>query len=45
MYCYYFESLATTIREYKTLKMSEFYRFAPILINPSQASSSINIKL
>ena len=45
MYCYFFESLATTIREFKTLKMSEFYRFAPILLNPTKASGNNVIKL
>lgn len=45
MHCYYFESLATTIREYKTLKMSEFYRFAPILLNPCKVSASTEIKI
>lgn len=34
MNCYYFESLATTIREYKTIKSIEFFRMAPILLNP-----------
>ena len=38
MFCYHFESLATSVREYKTIKMSEFFRFAPILINPSRAA-------
>lgn len=35
MYCYHFENLATTVREYKSLRMSEFYGMAPILLNPS----------
>jgi hypothetical protein len=29
--------LATTVREYRTLKMSEFYGMAPILLQPSLA--------
>lgn len=37
LHCYHFENLATTVREFKTLKMSEFYRMAPILIQPSMA--------
>ena len=37
MYCYHFENLASTIKEYKTLKMSEFFRMAPIIFNPSLA--------
>ena len=27
MYCYAIESLATSVREYKTLRLSEFYKF------------------
>ena len=34
MYVYMFESLATTFREYKTLRMSEFYGMSQILLNP-----------
>ena len=34
MYVYMYESLATTFREYKTLRMSEFYGMSQILINP-----------
>ena len=34
MYIYVFESLATTFREYKTLRMSEFYGMSDILLNP-----------
>jgi len=37
MHCYHFENLATTVREYKTLKMCEFYKMAPILLYPSLA--------
>ncbi len=28
------ESLSTTIREYKTLRMSEFYGMADVIVNP-----------
>lgn len=35
MHCYHLESLATTIREFKTLKMSEFCKMAPILHQPT----------
>jgi hypothetical protein len=35
--CYLFDNLATTVREFKTLKMSEFYRMSPILLMPSLA--------
>lgn len=34
MYVYVYESLATTFREYKTLRMSEFYGMSDILLNP-----------
>lgn len=37
MHCYHYENLATTVREYRTLKMCEFFSMAPILLNPSQA--------
>lgn len=40
MYCYHFESLATTLREYRTLKMSEFFRMSPILVHPKKASEN-----
>lgn len=32
LYCYHFESLSTTVREYKTLKQMEFCMMAPILL-------------
>lgn len=34
MYVYIYESLATTFREYKTIRMSEFYGMTDILMNP-----------
>ena len=34
MYVYQFESLASTFREYKTIRMSEFYAMSDILVNP-----------
>lgn len=34
MYVYSYESLATTFREYKTLRMCEFYGMSDILLNP-----------
>lgn len=37
--CYRFESLSTTIREYRTLKMSEFCKMAPILHQPTLSLS------
>ena len=33
-YVYNLEGLATTFREYKTIKMCEFYGMADILMNP-----------
>ena len=35
MHCYHLESLATTFREYKTLKMAEFCKMAPIIMQPT----------
>lgn len=37
LHCYHYESLSTTVREFRTLKMSEFYKMAPILVQPSMA--------
>ena len=37
LYCYHYENLSTTVREYKTLKMSEFYKMAPLILNPTTA--------
>ena len=34
MHVYQIESLSTNIREYKTLRMSEFYGLAPTILNP-----------
>ena len=34
LYVYMYESMATTFREYKTIRMSEFYGMSQILINP-----------
>jgi len=34
LYVYCYESLATTFREYKTLRMSEFYGMADIILTP-----------
>lgn len=42
MYCYHYENFATTVREYKTLKMCEFYKMAPILLYPTLALSNKN---
>lgn len=37
MHVYMIESLATTIREYKTLRMSEFYGLADTIIDPQKS--------
>ena len=37
LHCYHFEKLSTTVREYKTLRMSEFFGMAPLLQQPSLA--------
>ena len=34
MYVYQFESLASTLREYRTIRMSEFFAMSDILVNP-----------
>lgn len=33
-YVYHYESLATTFREYRTLRMSEFYGMSEVLVDP-----------
>jgi len=35
LWCYHYESLSTTIREFRTLKQSEFCKMAPILLQPT----------
>ena len=39
IFCYHFESLSTTIREFKTLKMIEFSKMAPIIFQPTLSLS------
>ena len=39
LYVYVYESLATTFREYKTLRMSEFYAMSEILLKPQPQKS------
>ena len=34
---YYFDSLSTTVREFRTIKCSEFYPTADIIINPQRS--------
>jgi len=35
MHCYHLESLSTTVREFRTLKQTEFCKMAPILLQPT----------
>jgi hypothetical protein len=37
IYVYLLDSLATTIREFKTLRMSEFYPLSETILNPQSA--------
>jgi hypothetical protein len=39
---YMIESLATTIREYKTLRMSEFYGMSETILNPKKALMKVH---
>lgn len=34
MHCYVVESLSTTVREFKTMRMVEFYGLSNIIFNP-----------
>jgi len=34
MWCYFFDSLSTTIREFKTIKRSEFFPAVDLILNP-----------
>jgi hypothetical protein len=34
MHVYYFDSLSTTIREFRTIKCCEFYDYADFILNP-----------
>jgi hypothetical protein len=35
MWCYFFDSLSTTIREFKTIKRSEFFPAVDLILNPA----------
>lgn len=37
LYVYVVESLASSIREYRTLRMSEFYGHAPLILDPRKS--------
>ena len=39
MCCYHYENLATTVREYKTLRLSEFFRMTPVIMQPGRAAN------
>ena len=41
MHVYMYESMATTFREYKTIRMSEFYGMSQILIKPQPGPKAI----
>jgi hypothetical protein len=36
MHCQKLEKLGSVLREYKTLRMCEFYRIAPLILNPKE---------
>lgn len=40
LYCYFFDSLLTTVREFRTIKCSEFYKTAKFILNPTLALAS-----
>jgi len=40
-YCYFFDSLLTTVREFRTIKCCEFYATSEIILNPTRALESI----
>lgn len=42
LHVYLLDSLATTIREYKTLRMSEFYPLSETILNPQSALSHLH---
>lgn len=44
MYVYMYESLATTFREYKTIRMSEFYGMTNILLYPQPPKALVPAK-
>jgi len=37
VFAYYFDSLMTTIREFRTIKCCEFFKTGDIILNPSLA--------
>ena len=41
MHCYYFDSLTTIVREFLTIKKSEFYEVHDIILNPVKALTEI----
>ena len=44
LYCYYFDSLMTTVREFRTIKCSEFYATSKIILNPVKTLQKIAAK-
>ena len=41
LHCYYFDSLTTIVREFLTIKKSEFYAVHDIIMNPVLALINI----
>lgn len=35
LHCYFYENISTIVREYKTLRVSEFLRMTPLILWPS----------
>ena len=44
LFCYYFDSLLTTVREFRTIKCCEFYATSKIILNPKVALAKIQSK-
>jgi hypothetical protein len=40
MHCYYFDSLSTSVREFKTIKRSEFFPGIDSILNPDSLINS-----
>lgn len=38
LHCYFYENISTIIREYKTMRMSEFLRMTPLILWPSKTA-------
>lgn len=40
MHCYYFDSLSTSVREFKTIKRSEFFPGIDRILNPDKLTQT-----